>query len=109
MGFKKPVSGFSIPQTPPPKVYNFHDHIPTDVQRRAIELFKSVDLNSNGLISRYELVIMLVGLTSSTNIENDLNMWFKNADYNHDKQIDKDEFINIFGYLNGYTKCSPSP
>ena len=68
-----------------------------------------VDLNSNGLISRSEMTTMLRGLSSVTNVEEDLKMWFKNADFNLDQQIDQDEFINIFGYLMGYKKCEPSP
>ena len=68
-----------------------------------------VDLNSNGLISRSEMTTMLRGLSSVTNVEEDLKMWFKNADFNLDQQIDQDEFTNIFGYLMGYKKCEPSP
>jgi len=109
MGYKKPVSGIPVPSTPPPKDYNSHTHIPLDIQRRARENFRIVDLDSNGFISRKEMTIMLRGLSSATNVEEDLNMWFKNADFNLDQQIDQDEFINIFGYLMGYKKCEPSP
>ena len=78
-----PLDGISVPQ-PTPRVLNSHEHIPLDVQRRAMENFKSVDSNDNGLVSRSEITTMLKGLSSSTNVEEDLSMWLKNGDINMD-------------------------
>ena len=78
--------------------------IPFDVQKSAKELFKDVDLDGNGRLSRSEVRTMLAGLVLSTNVHEDEKMWFRNADWNKDEQIDLNEFINIYGHLMGNKK-----
>ena len=46
---------------------------------------------------------------SSIDVDEDLKMWFRNTDWNKDKQIDLDEFINIYAHLLGYNRCFPNP
>ena len=75
-----PMNGISIQPQPPLRPLNFHDHIPLEIQRKARDLFKTVDLDGNGLLSRQEITTMLRGLSSVANVDEDLKMWFKNAD-----------------------------